>query len=381
MDLDWSPEERALRAELRALVDEMLPPTWGHADRDLATEESKDFSAQFCAEAARRGLLTPAWPEDVGGRGATLWDQLVVSEELWGSGEPRGPQYMGVNWIGPALMAVGTPEQRREHLPPIAAGRSLWCQGFSEPDAGSDLAALRTRAVREGDVYVVNGQKVWTSYAHTAQHCFLLARTGSGDDPRQGITVLLVPMDTPGIEVRDIPSLAEHLIHEIFFTDVVVPVSCRLGDEGGAWSLIRTVLANERFGAARHEHGSRMLDAIVEEARDLDQELHPSDWEVLGRVAAAVEATRLLNYAAVDAAVRGAQDAGATTSVYRAQVGLMEHLLADVFVDVLGPEALVRESRGDMQQTMATTSTIAAGSLEVHLNAVARAGLGLPKAT
>lgn len=379
MDLDWTAEEQALRRELRDLVEEALPAGWGHADRDLPTAAAEAASAEFCRRAAERGLLTPAWPVHYGGRGASLWDQLVVSEELWGSGEPRGPQYMGVNWIGPALMTAGTEEQRRAHLPPIAEGRSLWAQGFSEPDAGSDLAALRTRADRQGDVYVVNGQKVWTSYAHTADHCFLLVRTATGDDLRQGITVLLVPMDTPGIEVREIPSLSEHLIHEIFFTDVVVPVSCRLGDEGGAWSLIRTVLANERFGAARHEHGSRMLDAVVEEALDLGIPLDDRVWEVLGRAAAATEATRLLNYAAVDAAVRGAQDAGATTSTYRVQVGLMEHQVAEAFLDVLGPEALVQQSRGDLQQTMATATTIAAGSLEVHLNAVARAGLGLPK--
>ena len=145
-----------------------------------------------------------------------------------------------------------------------------WCQGFSEPDAGSDLAALRTGRVRDGDSYVVNGQKIWTSYAHAAEWCFLLVRTDPDSPKREGITILLVPMDTPGIEVREIPNpYAHHLIHEIHFTDVVVPVANRLGDENQGWGIVRNVLANERVGIARHAHSELVLDHTVADAREL----------------------------------------------------------------------------------------------------------------
>ena len=146
-----------------------------------------------------------AWPEEYGGRGASPWEQTAVREEMWAHHEPRGAQYMGVNWVGPAIMRHGTAEQQRQHLPPIAAGEVIWCQGFSEPDAGSDLASLQTAARRDGDGWRISGQKIWTSYATMAQWCFLLARTSRGEKKQQGITVFLVPMDAPGIEVRPDP--------------------------------------------------------------------------------------------------------------------------------------------------------------------------------
>ena len=174
---------------------------------------------------------------------------------------------MNANWIGPAILQLGSREQKQEHLAAIAAGRSNWAQGFSEPDAGSDLSALRTTAVRDGDYYVVNGQKMWTSYAHAASNIFLLVRTSKEANPRHGISILLVPMDTPGIEVREIPALHfSHLVHEVFFRDVRVPVSGRLGAENDGWSIIRTLLANERVGNARHEWVDRCLDRVFDEA-------------------------------------------------------------------------------------------------------------------
>src|SRR6185369_9767188 len=160
----------------------------------------------FCRKLGERGWLVPAWPKEYGGGGVTAWQQAIVSEEMWAHGEPRGPQYMNVNWVGPTIMRYGTDEQKRAHLPKMAMGDVLWCQGFSEPNAGSDLASLQTRAVRDGERYVVNGQKIWTSYCKNAEFCFLMVRTGS--EPRhRGISVLLVPMNTPGIEVREIDTV------------------------------------------------------------------------------------------------------------------------------------------------------------------------------
>ncbi|MCB1013463.1 MAG: acyl-CoA dehydrogenase family protein, partial [Microthrixaceae bacterium] len=176
---------------------------------------------RFCRTLAENGLLCLAWPEEFGGRGASVWEQTVVREEMWAHHEPRGAQYMGVNWVGPTLMRYGTPEQQRLHLPPIAAGEVIWCQGFSEPEAGSDLASLRTAARRDGHGWLINGQKIWTSYATMAQWCFLLARTtkvgeGAAQKKQQGLSIFLVPMDDPAIQVRPIRTMmGPHHLNEV----------------------------------------------------------------------------------------------------------------------------------------------------------------------
>src|SRR3984957_1190761 len=198
------PGAAALRAELRQLVKEHVPPDYLGAFTDNPAD--LEIAQRFCRLLAERGQLCLAWPEEFGGRDASLWEQTVVREEMWAQHEPRGAQYMGVNWVGPTIMRHGTAEQKRQHLPPIANGEVIWCQGFSEPDAGSDLASLRTAARRDGDIWRISGQKIWTSYATMAQWCCLLARTSRGDKKQEGITVFLVPMSAPGIDVRPIRS-------------------------------------------------------------------------------------------------------------------------------------------------------------------------------
>ena len=198
LDYDQGPAVAALRSELRQLVAEHVPAGYLGA----FTDDPADLAVaqRFCRLLAERGLLCLAWPEEVGGRGASPWEQTAVREEMWAQHEPRGAQYMGVNWVGPTIMRHGTPEQQRRHLPPIARGEVIWCQGFSEPDAGSDLASLQTAArpatSSDGSVeWRITGQKIWTSYATMAQWCFLLARTSKGDKKQHGITVFLVTHD------------------------------------------------------------------------------------------------------------------------------------------------------------------------------------------
>ena len=164
-----------LRRELRELVKDNVPEHFLGAFTDDPAD--LETAQRFCRTLAERNLLCLAWPEEFGGGGASVWEQTVVREEMWAHHEPRGAQYMGVNWVGPIIMRHGTEEQQRKHLPPIARGEVIWCQGFSEPEAGSDLASLRTAARRDGDGWLVSGQKIWTSYATMAQWCFLLART------------------------------------------------------------------------------------------------------------------------------------------------------------------------------------------------------------
>ena len=263
MDFDWSGEQAALRRQVQALLQRELPPDWENISRHgPGSPEQTAFSLEFCPKLAAAGLLVPHWPVEHGERGAPAWEHFILGEELFAAGELRGPQYMSVNFIGATLMRFGTPAQQASYLPPMAAGRALWCQGFSEPSAGSDLAALATRAVAQGGDYVINGSKVWTSYAGLAQHCFLLARTGGAG--KGSIAIFLVAMDTPGITVRTIPSLiGRGDIHKVSFDDVRVPASTRLGEEGQAWSIIGYALSLERVGLARYAFSRRVLDRLV----------------------------------------------------------------------------------------------------------------------
>jgi alkylation response protein AidB-like acyl-CoA dehydrogenase len=287
---------------------------------------------------------------------------------------------MNTNWIGPALMAAGTPEQQQYHLPRIAAGDVLWCQGFSEPEAGSDLASLRTSAVRDGDTYIVNGQKIWTSYAHPAEFCFLLVRTDPEAEKRRGISILLVPMNLPGIEVREIPNpFAVHLIHEIFFHDVAVPTNCLLGDENKGWDIVRNVLANERIGIARHQHSTLVLDHTVADARARDIDVDdPGLAEVIGLAYATCEAARSMNYAAVNERVHYPDGGRHLSAVSRTITGPMETTVAQACHDILGEEAMESGTDANRQLVTGTAAPIAAGSLEVQLNLIARASLDLP---
>jgi len=380
MDLDWTEAEQAFRAELRAFIAQHRRADWTHHERDMPRPEDRDAVIAFCRAMGERGLLTPHWPVAYGGRAASPWEQTIISEELWAAGEPRGPQYMNTNWIGPAIMLAGTDSQKRFHLDLIARGEAMWCQGFSEPDSGSDLASLRTSAVRDGDVYVVNGQKIWTSYAHSADYCALLARTDPASTGGAGISILLVPMDLPGVEVRDIPNpWVEHLFHEMWFTDVAVPVSCLLGREHLGWDTVRQVLANERVGIARHECAERTLDAALAWAESTGADLDdPAVVESVGMAYATCEAARALNYAAVQERTLDADSRRPLAAVSRSVTGPMEARVAQACMDALGPTGLVRHSPAERQLLMGTTGTIAAGSLEVQLNLIAR-HLGLPK--
>ena len=258
-----------------------------------------------------------------------------------------------------------------------ARAKSLWCQGFSEPDAGSDLASLRTRATREGDVYRINGQKIWTSYAGLADTCFLLTRTS--DDRKRGITIVLVPMDTPGITVRQIPSLiGEGDIHEVFFDDVTVPVTARLGDEGQAWEIIAYSLRNERLGIPRFTLARAALDravAMLTEAGEFDGPLVRAE---AGRCAALCEAAGTANYAVVQRRVDGLA-IGAESSSARYGTVMAERAVVEFVIEFV-PEALADASPYlKMHHQRGIVAGIAAGAAEIQLNIIASEVLELPR--
>jgi alkylation response protein AidB-like acyl-CoA dehydrogenase len=380
VEFGWSEADEAFRAEVRQALDE-LPPSWDRRPSSLGSSRRSATTDAFCRLLAERGLLVPHWPLEQGGRGATPWQQTILSGEMWGRGEPRGPQYMNVNWIGPALLRHGTPEQRNRFLPLIARGEVVWCQGFSEPDAGSDLASLRTRAVRDGDAYVIDGRKIWTSYARDASVCFLLARTGNGANSRREISIFLVPMDSEGLEVRPIDAvIGGHAFHELTFDGVRIPESLRLGPDGDGWQIMRDALASERVGNPRYIRAVAVLDELAAEQgwgeQDGSPGADPGALEDLGAALALCDAGRLLALRVVDGGIKG-RDVTAEASAARAAIVLAERAVADVCADVSGLGGLVEDAVADGQFRNSLAAGIASGTYEMQLNTVA-AGL-LPR--
>ncbi|MET0543804.1 MAG: acyl-CoA dehydrogenase family protein [Variovorax sp.] len=379
MEFGWSAHEAELRERLRAMLRRELPPDWEDISRHgPASAQQTAFSLAFCPKLAAEGLLVPHWPHEWGGRDAPAWEHFILGEELWAAGEPRGAQYMNINYIGPTILRYGTRWQQERYLPEMAAGKAIWCQGFSEPSAGSDLASLRTQAEPRGDDYVVNGSKVWTSYAGLAQHCFLLARVGGPG--KNGIGIFLVPMNTPGIAVRAIPSLVgEGDIHEVFFSDVVVPSSARLGADTQAWTIIRYALSLERVGIARYAFARRVLDRMVAELQAQGRFDDPLVMARAGEALAACEAARGLVYRVVDQRARGLPPS-ADANLARVAVIAAEHAVADFGLDELNddfsgglhPLFLQHHER-------AITAGIASGAAEIQLNLIATDWLQLPR--
>ncbi len=378
MDFTWTPEQDAFRAKIRDFLAANLPDDWEKfSEHGPASPALTAFARQFCEKLAEHGMLFPHWPVEMGGEGLGPWEQQILAEEMWIAGEPRGGQYMNVNWIGPTLEKYGTPEQKAAYLTPITQGQSLWCQGFSEPDAGSDLASLRTRAVSDGTYYHVTGQKIWTSYAGLADTCFLLTRTS--DDRKRGITILLIPMDTPGITVRQIPSLiGEGDIHEVFFDDVTVPVAARLGDEGQAWEIIAYSLRNERLGIPRFYLARAALDRAVAMLRAAGDFTSPLTRAEAGRVAALCQAAGIASHAIVQKRVDGLP-IGAESSSARYATVMAERAVVEFVIEFL-PEALADASPYlKMHHQRGIVAGIAAGSAEIQLNIIATEVLELPR--
>lgn len=380
MEFGWSDEERAYRREVQEFLAEHLPPDWEEISQGgPGSDAQAEFSRGFCAELAARGWLTQSWPAEHGGSDASPWRHAIFGEEMWGNGEPRGPQYMNVNWIGPAIMRFGSDAQKAHHLPLISEGKVLWCQGFSEPEAGSDLVALRTSARREGDVYVVNGSKIWTSYANHADYCILLVRSDPESKRHRGISVLLVPMELPGIQVREIPSVVgERYFHEVFFDDVRVPAEALLGPENDGWDVVSFALQFERVGAARYHRAALILDDLAVQARRLGRLNEPRVLEQLGEARALCEAARVLNYRVIDLRVHGAPPT-ADSNAARVASTTAEQSVADLALEIFGPEALEYGSYADTRFRWAMTAGVAVGATEVQLNLVASRLLGLPK--
>jgi alkylation response protein AidB-like acyl-CoA dehydrogenase len=348
---------------------------------------------------AGAGYVAPHWPEPWG-LGADPTTQLIVDDELRRAGVRRPDNTIGIGWAGPTILRAGTAEQKERYLPPLLAGEEIWCQLFSEPGAGSDLASLTTRAVRDGDEWVVNGQKVWTSYAHLARFGILLARTDPEAPTHRGISYFLCPMDAPGITVRPLVDMtATHTFNQVFFEDVRIPSSGLVGGEGEGWSLAKVTLGNERVSLS----GSGALWGMGPTAEDLVDRVRgaggvagPLLRQRLARVWVEGEVLRLLRLRTVAAAVSGA-DPGPESSVRKALADHHGQQVMAVARDLTGAAGMLAGSvgsggsGGDSVATaiaadpiysfgflFAPALTIGGGTSEVQRNIIAERTLGLP---
>ncbi len=263
MNLAFTEKEEKLRRELREFARKELPPDWhvgGYAE-EYCTDYGWEVAQRMTRKLAEKGWLTMPWPKEYGGLGATRTEYLIYREEMAYNMMPGVDMGVGgVSWIGQTLILLGSDEQKRKHLRGIASGETYWCTGYSEPEAGSDLAALKCRAVRKGSEFVINGQKVWTSAAHRAHWCWLAVRTDPDAPRHKGISVLVVDMKTPGVTVRPLMNLAGMPENsEVFFDDVHVPEECLIGQENDGWKVIMTALSFERTAGIEHLGRARRL--------------------------------------------------------------------------------------------------------------------------
>ena len=251
MDLSYPPEAEEFRGTVRSWLEENLPDGWGTPAFSMTTEERNAFYEEWNKKLFAGGWICAGWPTEYGGKGLTLLEQVVVNEEFGRVGAPLRGDFFGDTLVGPTLLQWGSEEQKAKFIPGILRGEIAWCQGFSEPDAGSDLAGLKTRAVLDGDEWVINGQKVWTTQAHRADYIFLLARTDPDLPKHAGISYLLVPMQQPGVEVRPIEQMdGSAEFNEVFFTDVRCPKDNVVGGVNNGWKVAMTTLGFERGTSA-----------------------------------------------------------------------------------------------------------------------------------
>ncbi|OCA86799.1 acyl-CoA dehydrogenase family protein [Bacillus sp. FJAT-27986] len=251
MDFSFTKKEEEYRRTLRIWLEENLPEGWIEGKRDLP--ENEEEQAQFLRDWQKKmndgGWVAIAWPEKYGGQSASVIEEIIYHQEMVRAGAPHLINYIGIHMVGPTLMDIGTEEQREKFIPKILNAEEVWCQGYSEPNAGSDLSALKTSAVKQGDKWIINGQKVWTSYGHLADRCFLLARTSNLEKKHKGITVFLVDMKQPGVEVRPIIQMnGKHDFNEVYFNDAVAYDEEIVGEIDEGWKVMINLMLHERTG-------------------------------------------------------------------------------------------------------------------------------------
>ena len=391
MRFDFTPEESDFRRELSAFLDDALPADW-HGPADESRDDHWALNQQIKKGLADRGWFVMSWPTEYGGADSSPMMNTIFAEEMAYRRAP-GHDRFGTRMLGPTLMRFGSDSQRAEHLGAIARGEVQWCQGYSEPNSGSDLASLQTRAVLDGDNFIVNGAKIWTSLAHRADMMFMLVRTDPDAAPHKGISLLLVDMKTPGIQVLPIINMAGvHSFNQVVFDDVRVPQANLVGDLNDGWRVGMTVLNFERSGIDYAVWARAALEELVDYVKNDDSLVSTvkTNPEVRGKLASLnteIEAARLLCY---DVAWRQGQGEvpSAEASISKVAGTEIYAKVLDYGTELLGmygalePGSEPAELQGNFlkMRLFATSGPILAGTNEIQKNIIAQRGLNLPRA-
>jgi len=378
MDLTFSASEAAFRDELRAwFADSWNPNETPPEGEDAAYAWRRDWQRRL----AEGGWAGVHWPREYGGRGASMTESAIFFEELGRARAPLPANVLGLLLAGPTIMVWGTDEQKERHLPPILTADEIWCQGFSEPDAGSDLASLKTRAVRDGDDWVVTGQKVWTSGAQYSKYCMLVARTDPDTPKHKGLTYFILDMEQPGVQVRPLVQITgEPEFNELFLEEARIPDANVLGGVGNGWKVALTTLMNERSGLAffLQVRLRQLLDELVEEAAARDLLGDPVIADKIGQLHLKAEILRLTAYRGLTAIEKYGQP-GPEGSLTKWMWSETNQELAQFAADLLGPEALTKGNRWAYELLRSRGNTIEGGTTEILKNIVAERVLGLPR--
>ena len=379
MDFDLGDAEKAFRDEVRAWLK-------ANAPQDDSAESSQEKLVEnrraWQKKLNEAGYVGITWPKEYGGRGGDFMDQLIFNDEMIVAQAPDPINVIGLGMGGPVVITHGTEDQKKRYLPPLLSAEEIWCQGFSEPNAGSDLSGLQTRAEDKGDHYLVNGQKVWTTLAHIAKWCMLLTRERKEDNPRHGLTYLLVDMESPGVEVRPLVQITgDAEFNEIFFKDVQVPKSQILGEAGEGWAVAMTTLLHERgtLGMALATRAQITAAELAEHARKLGRGSDPLVRQKVAQYTIEARALQLNGYRALTAMKRNGIP-GPEGSILKLMWSELNQRMAETAVDVAGASGQVGETSGWKYQFLRSrANTIEAGTSEVLRNILAERVLGLPR--
>ena len=379
MDFELGESEKAFRDEVRSWLKANAP----RDDSDETSQEKLIANRRAWQKKLHEaGYVGITWPKEYGGRGGDFMDQLIFNDEMIVAQTPEPINVIGLGMGGPVVIAHGTEAQKNRYLPPLLSAEEIWCQGFSEPNAGSDLSGLQTRAEDKGDHYLVNGQKVWTTLAHVAKWCMLLTRERTEANPRHGLTYLLVDMDSPGVEVRPLVQITgDAEFNEIFFKDVKVPKSQILGEAGEGWAVAMTTLLHERgtLGMALATRAQITAAELAEHTRKLGRGSDPLVRQKVAQHTIEARALQLNGYRALTAMMRSGIP-GPEGSILKLMWSELNQRMTETAVDVAGPAGQVGESSGWKYQFLRSRgNTIEAGTSEVLRNILAERVLGLPR--
>ena len=402
MDLTYPPEAEEFRSEIADWLKDNLPERWGEPGYAMAPGERKAFNDEWTTKLFEGGWICASWPAEYGGKGLTLLQQVVLNEEFARAGAPLRGDFFGDTLVGPTILQWGTEEQKQQFIPGILKGEIAWCQGFSEPDAGSDLASLKTRAELDGDEWVINGQKVWTTQAQYADYIFLLARTDPEAPKHAGISYLLVPMKQTGVEVRPIAQVdGSAEFNEVFFTNVRCPKGNVIGGVNNGWKVAMTTLGFERGTSSTtgHRRFKKEFDEILELARAKGRDGDPLIRQRLARSWSKIKIMEINCFRTLTDALNGTHTTtalGACNKMFWSEAHQETMLLA---LDVYGMEGQLLLGKADAEEMLggrltsvrypvnalqssfffSRSETIWGGSAEIQRNIVGERVLGLPK--